>query len=51
MNDLEMIEVLQQIKICLKQNERNIALEFIELELEKLKGIIKGKCDSKNSLI
>lgn len=44
MNELKMLEILAQIEICLKYNAKTIAIDFIELQKDNLKGNTKKKC-------
>lgn len=44
MNELKMLEILEQIEVCLKYNAETIAMDFIELQIDNLKGNTEKKC-------
>lgn len=44
MNDKKVLDILNKIHICLKNNSIDNARYFIKLEIENLKGITEQKC-------
>lgn len=44
MEDKEMLNILEKIKICLKNNSLDIAIDLITLEIEALNGITEKRC-------
>ena len=44
MEDKEMLNILEKIKICLKNNSLDIAINLITLEIENLNGITERRC-------
>ncbi len=44
MDEQEVINILNKIHICLKNNSKNTAKDLIKIEIENLKGITKEKC-------
>lgn len=46
MNKLKMLEILNQIEVCIERNSLDIAKDLIQLEIENLKGITQKNCSS-----
>lgn len=44
MENLEMLKILQRIKLFLKTDSIDLARETVQLELENLKGITEKRC-------
>ena len=44
MDKNEVIDILLKVKICLKNNSIENALEYIQLEIDNLKGITEKRC-------
>lgn len=42
----EMLDILEKIRICIKNDSLNIAKDFVNLEIENLKGITEKKCQN-----
>ena len=46
MNKLKMLEILNQIEVCIERNSLDIAKDLIQLEIENLKGIKQKNCSN-----
>ena len=46
MKKLKMLEILNQIEVCIKHNSLDIAKDLIQLEVENLKGITQKNCSN-----
>lgn len=44
LKELKMLEILNQIEVCIKRNSLDIAKDLIQLEVENLKGITQKNC-------
>lgn len=39
-----MLEILKRIQICLERNSLDIAIDYVRLEIDNLKGITEKNC-------
>ena len=46
MERLKMLEILNQIEVCIERNSLDIAKDLIQLEIENLKGITQKNCSN-----
>ena len=46
MKKLKMLEILNQIEVCIERNSLDIAKDLIQLEIENLKGITQKNCSN-----
>lgn len=44
MQENVLLQILQEIEICIKKNSRDIALEYVELEINNLIGFTEKNC-------
>lgn len=44
MNEKKVLDILNKINACLKQNSINKAIEYTQLEIDNLKGVSQEKC-------
>ena len=44
MENVQMLEILNRIKICIKRDSLDIAKNLTRLEIENLKGITEKRC-------
>lgn len=41
-----MLEILKRVQICLERNSLDIAMDYVRLEIDNLKGITEKNCKS-----